>query len=300
MLGSQSDDATFSSVLETQRTAAELAAAGRWPEAIAALQTAARRQPSVLELSMQLAKMASRAGRDEQALVAYRRIVAHDPANETARLAVAETLLRLRRLDEARQQAAIVGDSSEQPGVQAAAHTLLAEIALTRGDAKTAREQAALAAKADPQQTVVDYVEARLLAGSGEFEAALPLFEKSVSPLPATKLDPIFGRQYHYAAALTELNRDDQAEQAFLAELDAFPQNIHARAALAVLYHRLGRVEDAASAVTALTALTPSAEAFRISARLWDDFGEREKAVESRAEARRLSTQPVPAQSAHR
>jgi arylsulfatase A-like enzyme len=300
-LGIQSDDATFSSILETQRTAAEFAAAGRWPEAFAALQAAARRHPSVLGLSMQLAKMASRAGRDELALAAYRRIIAHDPANEAARLAVAESLLRLRRLDEARQQAAIVGDASEQPAAQAAAHSLLAEIALTRGDARTAREEAALAAKADPQQNVVDYVEARLLAGSGEFEAALPLFEKSVTPPPASKLEPVFGRQYHFAAALSELNRDDQAEQAFLAELDAFPQNINARAALAVLYHRLGRVEEAASTLTAMTVLTPSAEAFRISARLWDDFGEHEKAVEARAEARRLSAQnPPPARTAQR
>jgi arylsulfatase A-like enzyme/cytochrome c-type biogenesis protein CcmH/NrfG len=295
------DDAMFSSILETQRTAAELAAAGRWPEAFTTLQTSARRNPAVLELWLQLAKMSSRHGRDEQALAAYRRIIAHDPANEAARLAVAESLLRLRRLDEARQQAAIVGDASEQPAAQAAAHSLLAEIALTRGDARTAREQAALAAKADPQQNVVDYVEARLLAGSGEFEAALPLFEKSVTPPPASKLEPVFGRQYHFAAALSELNRDDEAERAFLAELDAFPQNINARAALSVLYHRLGRFEEAASTLTAMTALTPSAEAFRISARLWEEFGEREKAVEARAEARRLSTQsPLPAQTAQR
>ena len=98
-------------------------------------------------------------------------------------------------------------------------------------------------------------------------------------------------RDVHYYAghAAAELGRDDDAVQHYQAELDAFPEHVRSRAALAAIYHRSGRQDEAFAAVSAITAVSPTPDAYKAAARLWESFGEARKAAETRAEARRLS-----------
>jgi choline-sulfatase len=287
--------------IEIRRTAAKLSTARRYSEAIAYLQAAVRKDPDALDLWVQFARVLSRAGRDEQALAAYRRIIALVPADETARLEAAAALLRLRRLDEARQNATVVAEAGENADMQAAAQVLLADIALARGDAERARLAALRARVLDAALPLADYVEARLLYDAGSFAEALPLFEKVVATAKESR-GPMPDVHYYAGRALEMLGRDEDARAHFEAELEEFPDHTRARAALAAVYHRAGRDEDAAAAVRALTTVSPTPEAYRTAARLWESFGESARALEARAAARRLTTERFlsPAQTTRR
>jgi tetratricopeptide (TPR) repeat protein len=174
--------------------------------------------------------------------------------------------------------------------MQAAAQVLLADIALARGDTERARLAALRIRVLDPAVPLTDYVEARLLYDAGSFAESLPTFEKVVAAVKETRR-PMREVHYYAGQVLEMLGRDDDALAHFEAELEEFPDNTRARAALAAVYHRTGRDEDAAAAVMALTTVSPTPDAYRTAARLWESFGEPAKALEARAAARRLTTE---------
>ncbi len=91
-------------------------------------------------------------------------------------------LLKLRKFGEARAQAVFaVGVAPETDGPsRAAAHELLARIALARRDVDAAREEAALAQEAVPALPLPTFIEARILYDEGKYADALPLFQQTI------------------------------------------------------------------------------------------------------------------------
>jgi tetratricopeptide (TPR) repeat protein len=276
-------------LVETKRSAEELATARRWSEAIAVVQSGLRRHPASADLTSQLAALFSRSGRDEDALSAYRRLIARRPSDAVARLGAAEALFRLRRYDEARQHATVVAEAHEDVRTQAAAHALIAEIALARGEPERARRAGALRTRFDSSPFFSDYVEARLLYDRGRVADALPLLEAIVVGARESGGAPMPNLHYYTGAALAELGRDAEATKHFLSELEASPGHTPARASLAAIRYRNGDVEEALADVSAIMASTPTLEGYRLAARLFESFGELERAASARADARRLA-----------
>ena len=75
----------------------------------------------------------------------------------------------------------------------------------------------------------------------------------------------------------------------FLEELKFFPQNIRARAGLAMVYQATEQPDAAARVVEEMTRITPTQEGYALAARLYQMFGDRQSAEAMRAEARRGS-----------
>ena len=78
----------------------------------------------------------------------------------------------------------------------------------------------------------------------------------------------------------------------FEAEIRNFPDNVRARAGLAMLYRATDRHDAANGIVTEMTRITPTPESYALAARLWTMFGNRRQADAVRAEARRMFAEP--------
>ena len=276
-------------VLESERTAADLAVTRQWVKALAVLQQLVRDNPDTLDAWRRIGAIAFRAGRYEQAVAAQKQVAALTEADPQPHLASSEALLRLRKLDEARKEAKLAIDlAGESAAAAASAHDLLARIAFLRHDAETVRAEAAMARTADPGLPLPDYFEGRLLAEERHYDDALEAFKRATGDLgPAPHAREIPDLHYSAAETLRHLERDAEAEYELLEELKAFPQNTRAWSMLATLYRGAERTDEAEQAIAELLRVNPTPEGYAAAERLWTSFGQRQRAAALRTEASR-------------
>ncbi len=276
-------------IVETYRAAIDLAGERKFPQAIGLLQQILREDPRMADVWNQLATFASRVDRFELSTDAYNHYIELNPSDPGGYLGAAATLMKLRKLDDARAQAQLAADVAPDGDrrSRAAAHELLARIALMRHDADAARHEAERARAADPKLPLPAFVEARLLYDQGKFADALPLFERALAEQRKAAGAPLGELHYYAADTYSRLERYPEAEAQFAAELRAFPQHVRARAGLAMLYQATDRSDAAAQVIGDMTRIAPTPESYALAARLWTTIGNRQQADAVRAEARR-------------
>jgi tetratricopeptide (TPR) repeat protein len=283
------DAAKKSEIVNSYRRAVALVTDDRWREAIPILQAILRQDVEMAEVWRLLGTVAARIDRYDDVLNASWYWIGLKPEDPNSYLAAAAALVKLKRPDEAREQAAVAltvaSEKDRRP--RAAAHELLARLALAKHDAEAAREEAALALKADPAFPMPHYVEARLLYDQGKYDEALTLFERAAAALEKPGAAPVAELHFYRGDILIRQERTAEAEAALLEELRAFPQNLRARGALALLYHTGGRSDEAWSAVSDLIRAIPTPDGYATAARLLTTFGDRKQAEAVRAEGRR-------------
>jgi tetratricopeptide (TPR) repeat protein len=214
-------------------------------------------------------------------VAAYKEVISRSPKNPAALIGMSSALLRIGRMDDARAHAELAVEVAP-----AAAHELLARIALQRGDAAAARREAQLAEAADPSLPAKAFVEGVILHRQGHYAAALPhLLDAGRRLSQRTEQIP----DVHFLAgdAYARQDRYAEAEAAFKQELRSFPGHIRARAGLAMLYRAMGRPSESEQAIADLVRYSPTPEAYNVAAKLWTMFGEPAKAAAARAESRR-------------
>ncbi len=268
-------------VLRKYKRATDLAGQRQYAEAIALYRDLLREEPAMTDVWLQLAGVYSRRGMTAEELAAYKEVISRNPKNAAALIGMSSALLRAGRLDDARAHAELAVEVAP-----AAAHELLARIALSRGDADAARREAQLVEAADPSLPARAFVEGVILHRQGQYAAAVPhLLEAGRRLSSRTEQIP----DVHYLAgdAYARLDRFAEAEVAFKEELRLFPGHIRARAGLAMLYRAMGRASDSDQAVADLVRYSPTPEAYSVAAELWTMFGEPAKAAAAKAESRR-------------
>jgi tetratricopeptide (TPR) repeat protein len=216
------------------------------------------------------------------ALAAYGEVIERDARSPAALTGAAGALMRLGRLDEARAHAELAVAVAP-----AAAHELLARIALERGDAEAARREAALAQAADPSLPLHSFVEGVIRYRQGRFAEAIPPLMKAQEALEG-RTEQIPDVHFLLADSLARMERYGEAEPFFARELALFPGHVRARAGLAMLYRATGRNAESERAIADLLRHAPGPEAYDVAARLWSMFGHPGRAAAVRAEARRL------------
>ena len=150
----------------------------------------------------------------------------------------------------------------------AAAHELLAKIALARHDKSGALHEAQLAQQADPTLPMPLFVEGLLLYSELKYDEALGPLLRAHDALRGRTVQ-INDLDYYIADSLAHLDRYPEAEAYFLEEIRIFPHNIRARAGLAMLYRAMGRDADSERAIDALLRASPTNEGRALAARLW-------------------------------
>ena len=276
-------------ILESYRKAVDLAVDRKWVQAIALLHRILDQDPAIVDAWEQVAAFAMLAERYDQAIEAYSHVIELEPTGPAAYLGAAGAMLKVRKLDDAHAHAelAVRVAGERDARSRAAAHELLARIALARHDAEGARREAGLARESDPKLPLPAYIEARLLSEQGNYAEALSFFEQAIAELKRSSGRTIANLHVHTADALVHLDRAADAEREFIEELKVFPHNTSARAGLATLYHANGRSDDVARVLDELVTVSPTPDAHALAARLWTTFGNRQQADAVHAQARR-------------
>jgi choline-sulfatase len=259
-------------VLEKYRHATDLAGQLRFVEAMAFYREVLKEDPGMTDVWLQLAEVYTRQGMQVDAAQAFKEIIKRDPKNAGALIGAAATLLRLGKLDEARQHGELA--VSVAP---AGAHEILAKIAMARRDRVGALREARLAQEADPTLPMPLYIEGLLAYNEGRYEQALDPLMRAREALKGRTVQ-MNGLNYHIGDSLARLERYAQAEPFLAEEVRVFPDNIRARAGLAMLYRAMGRDLDSERVIEELLRVSPTPEGRAMAAQLWTMFGEPEKA----------------------
>jgi arylsulfatase A-like enzyme/Flp pilus assembly protein TadD len=276
--------------LETYRAAMALGGERKWNQAIALLQSIVKSEPQLSEVWSQIAGFAMSMDRYELAADAYHRVSTLEPSSPGAYLGAAAALLKQHKLDDARDHAERAAEAAgpRDTGSRAAAHALLARIALARHDAEAARQEAVLAQQADTALPMPAFIEGRLLYEEGRLDEAVPLFENAIAEIRKAHASPMPELHFYAAEALARLDRFAEAEAHYVEEVRAFPEQTRARAGLATLYHATERPDEAGRVLDDMTRVTPTPDSYALAARLWKTFGNHRRADAVRAEARRV------------
>jgi arylsulfatase A-like enzyme len=234
--------------IEEYRQAVDLVAQRQWDGAIAAFRALVRQEPQSADLWMQFARTAARGERHEPALEAYAQALALADDPTPAHLGAAGSLLRLRRIDDAGAHARAVLDADLATAVQKAeAHEVLARVALARRNHEDALAEASLAEELDPERPVKAFAEGRIAVDESRWADAAAAFQAALASATKTTRAPLTDLRVLAAEALVRLDRMDEAESLFVAELKVFPANPRARAGLQSLYRSTGRATEAAA-----------------------------------------------------
>jgi tetratricopeptide (TPR) repeat protein len=197
---------------------------------------------------------------------------------------VAQVLVELGQLDEARAQAeqAVKMLPANEGRWLATAHEMLMRVALARSDVTTGRAEAALAEQADPSFPLKDMCEGLIHYNEGEYAAALPYFETALRN-SATRTFQMPDLRYYLGDTLGHLERLNEAERMFNAELVLFPTNVRAMSGLAMVQRAQGRTEESNRTIDTMLQRSPTPRSFELAEKLWTMFGETKRAAAVRA-----------------
>jgi choline-sulfatase len=263
-------------VLEKYRRATDLAGALRFAEAAALYRDVLAADPEMTDVWRQLADVYTRQGLPVDAVQAFKEIIRRNPKDAGSLIGAAAGLLRLGRLDEARQHAELAVGIAP-----AGAHELLAKIALASRDRAGAVREAALAQQADPALPMPLFIDGLLAYEDGRYQEAVGALTRARDALKGRPVQ-MNDLNYYLGDSLARMERYAQAEPYLLEEVRAFPQNLRARAGLAMLYRVMGRNPESERVIEDLLRVSPTPEGRAMAAQLWTMFGEPEKAQQAK------------------
>lgn len=274
-------------LFEALRTAAVLAAQDKYTDAIDRLHGIADSHPELTVVRYQLGELLARAGRVEEATVAFHAAAALQPDNPAVPVALARVLLKAQEHEAAWQQATRAVTLAEPHGARARAdaHEIAARVALARGDADAARTHAQAVGSHAPGVPMPQYVRARLLYDEGQYAEALLELEEAEALLKEHG-GSLEGLYWYFGDTLARLDRYAEAETRFREELRAYPRSIRTYSSLAMLYRALSRERGVEDVIDELVTAAPTPEGYVTAARLWMILGERERADALRVDAR--------------
>jgi arylsulfatase A-like enzyme/Flp pilus assembly protein TadD len=245
------------------------------------------------------------AGRNEEAVVVFRKVLAEFPSFFDARFELAQTLNRLRRYGEAYDAFREAIRSS--PGLAASvalplgrvclslgrheeaaangriairvnapgAHELLARVALARDDLATAETEAKAVVGDAAAEVGAAVVRAEVRIRQEHFSEALELIDAAKRRGRESSHEPMPDLDFLRGDALARLGRYPEAQQAFEEEVRTFPANSQAWARLAVVYglqHRTIREVDAL--LEKMVAGSPGRETIELAAKTLESMGD--------------------------
>ena len=271
--------------LRRMEEAWHLGAEGRVPEAIEVLRSSVRENPRMFDAWVKLGELLSEAGLDEEAAAAYRQALDRSPVFlPDISVALGFVELRRQRFDEAERLARF-----SLAAVPSKARELLAGIALARGDLAAAeREAGAAAASRNPQPSAI-LVLAEVKLRAGKPAEALRAVEQAQAAAREKRLGAIYDLEFLRGDALGRMDRLEDAEAAFRAEIAAFPANAQPYASLAVIRFMKGDRPGLDRQLNEMVRANPSPKSYLLAASTLDSLGEKERAAAFRNRGRALN-----------
>ena len=271
--------------LRRMEEAWHLESEGHLPEAIGVLRASVRENPGMFDAWVKLGDLLSESGLDEEAAAAYRQALDRSPMflpDITVALGFVE--LRRRRFDEAERLA-----RASLAALPSKAHELLADLALARGDLAAAESEARAAAASRNPQPAAMLVLARVKLRAGEPAEALRVIEKAQAASRERRLGPVYDLEFLRGDALARMDRLDDAEAAFRAEIAAFPAHAEPYTSLAVIRFMRRDLPGLDRELNDMIRANPSPRSYLLAASTLDSLGEKKRAASFRNRGQALN-----------
>ncbi len=254
---------------EQLRHADALARSGRQADAVAIYRTLVKKNPGFGDAWSLMGSTLEQMGRFDEAIDAYQQGIRNAPvlADEMA-LSTAGLMLRTGRLEEAEKHARLALDSAP-----AAAHRMLARIAIEQHRLDVAESEARLAMK-DPTMELSSRVilaRAKVLAGHPDEALRMLLQVRQQAKERQMKVEDL---EYSIGDIEARLQQWNQAEVAFRTEIEQFPHNLPAYSSLAVMYVLSGQEERVDPTLEEMVRTNPTPLAIETAAKTLETLGD--------------------------
>jgi arylsulfatase A-like enzyme/Flp pilus assembly protein TadD len=269
--------------LRRMEEAWHFASEGRVPQAIGTLRASVKENPEMFDAWVKLGELLAESGQDDEAAASYRHALDRSPMFlPDISVALGFVELRRRRFDDAERLA-----RASLAAIPSKAHELLASLALARGNLASAESEArAAAASRNPQPSaILALAEVKLRAGDPA--EALRVIEKAEAAAREKRLGPVYDLEFLRGDALARMDRLDDAEAAFRAEIAAFPAHAQPHASLAVIRFLKGDRPGLDRELNEMVRANPSPASYLLAASTLDSLGEKDRAAAFRKRVRR-------------
>ena len=258
---------------------------GKDEEAVAAFRTVLADNPGMLDAWEMLGYTLIRIGRTPEGIAAIEQALKGDPTRLTAHLALAKFYALDGQLERAQKHAEIAAGASPGQGFE-----LLAQMMMDRGDLAKATAFAKLSLAADDQRIMSHYILGVAAQRAGNYEAALAAFRRAERAKDREKATVVRNLHANIGDCLARLGREAEAEQEFQAEIREIPSSESGRVGMAMLYRSQARDQEAREVLAGLIAATPNPTAdtyltvVRTLSTLGDQAAARDWAARARAQ----------------
>ena len=227
-------------VLRSFGSANDLFRTGQHKRVVEILEPMLRENPDFISGWGVLAQAQRKLGNREAALATLKRQMTETRGDAQVALAIAELLVEMKRYDEAREHALLAKDAGG-----AFAYETLAMIALAENDLEAAEKAAneSLAQEPDRIQALMMLSQVRRLQNRPSDELAM--LDRARDVIQRRSLPPVRDLELRRGETLLQSRRVPDAERAFRAETQAFPQNLRAWAMLSIIVGAQGRRPEA-------------------------------------------------------
>jgi tetratricopeptide (TPR) repeat protein len=229
---------------------------GQYAEALPLLQKLVQENERLLDVWDIMARTLDQLGRTDEAIAAAKRGLQLSPNTAHLALMVAKMCIDKGRLDEAQKHAELALE-----GDPAVAHDILARVWLARGDFPRAEKEAHLALE-DRDRVFALLTIAKIEMQRKNYPGALAWSDRAVGVLERRHGTGVKGVYFLRGDALARLDRVDEAEGAFLKEVEMFPRDPDAYKNLILLYVTEGRNDQATRMVFDLIKRSPTPPAY--------------------------------------
>jgi choline-sulfatase len=249
-------------------------------EAVAAFRKVLADNPTMIDAWEMLGYTLIRLGRTKEGIESVDRALRLDPMRTTAHLALAKVYALEGRDDLARQHAEIASGRNPAQGTEA-----LAQLMMEKGDLAKAASYARRSVAADPDRIMSRFILGVAARSADRCEEAVEEFRRAEAAKNRQKRVVVRSLHAQLGDCLARLGRDAEAEAEFQADLQAIPQSEDARVGLAMLYRSQGRDAESRSALKALVTAAPRPETYLKAVQTATVLGDVEAARALAAEA---------------
>jgi len=266
------------------RSAFGLVEQGKDQEAVRAFDRVLAENPAFVDALTERAAALGRLGRYRESVAGYRKAIEKSPQLAVPlSLTVARVQLEMGDLAEARASAeGAIGVESD------AAHELLASVALAAGSLDEAEREAALVASDPGALARAAVVRAEVAARRGHPEQALERLDGVRAG--SASLGPVPWLEFVRGDVLARLGRHEEAEAALRAEIQAFPNHARAYASLAIVRALRGApLAESRSVLVEMSRAAPGPGSTALAARALAFIGDEEGSAGWRRERDQVS-----------
>ncbi len=244
---------------------------GEHQKAIAIARAIVDENPDFLQGWGLLSSAYREAGDLERAAAALTAQMKRAPGNPQTALALSSIQLEMRRFDEARAHASLA--LSWSPSL---AQEAIARVELARGDLEAAERAALAASAAAPLRVQPPMIRSQIRRARQDPAGELGLLDEVRRRIAAGEASPVPELEFRRGEALLQLRRVGEAEAAFRAETERFPENRRAWGNLALVVDAQGRREEARALLDRAMAANPGSAMRGIAREILSVTGDRE------------------------